>query len=330
MEFDTHRAVDQAQRPVTEPEPMPANIRSIQPGGGFAASMELLWGRLRRRWLKTVRPGYVRRMRDKLRGDPKACPVEVIDSRDLKYFRNVADCWFDPADDRFRRRDKWPFARDGFAELIVFGGGAAVLAMVLATGWIVAPYWAGIPALAATFVFWFFRDPERTIPNTTSVMVSPADGKIVEITRLDDHPFIGEPAIRIGIFLSVFDVHVNRSVMTGRVIRLRYQPGRFRNAMSPASAHENESMEISFVQTQYPFRRYVVRQIAGAIARRIVCWIRPGEIVETGQRFGMIKFGSRTELVIPSSGFEPAVALGDRVHGGASVLGHYRPEASKG
>lgn len=308
---------------IPEPEPLPANIRSIQPGGGTVQAIELAWGRWRRRWLKTTRPAYVRAMREKLRGDPDSCPVEVIDSRDLKFHKNVARCWFEAGDDPFVWRDRLPFARAGFAELLLFGTLFGGLAIVLAGGGFVSPWWSVIPGALFAFVLYFFRDPERTIPADDGSVVSPADGKIVDVSHVAAPEFIGEPAVKIGIFLSVFNVHVNRCSRAGRLIRLQYHPGKFLNALYARSVEENERMDLYFVETSEPHRRFIIKQIAGAIARRIVCEIAPGDEVPHGARFGMIKFGSRTELLLPAANLDVLVRVGDKVQGGATLLARY-------
>jgi phosphatidylserine decarboxylase len=303
-------------------EPLPSNIRSTQPGGGTIQAFELEWGRLRRALLWTFFPQYVRRMKSRLRGDPSGCPVEIIDSRDLKYFRNVCNCGFDPSDDRFAWRNRIPFARPGLAELLLGCGGLILGSIAIwASG---HPYLALAPLPLVAFVLWFFRDPERAIPAGPDVVVSPADGTVVDISRLEGHERIGEPIVRVGIFLSVFNVHVNRAPRRAQVVRLEYRPGKFINALFAESADENERMEIDLVELEAPSRRMIVRQIAGAIARRIVCQLRPGEIVRTGERIGMIKFGSRTELLLPEAGLELSVKVGDKIRGGATCLGRYK------
>jgi phosphatidylserine decarboxylase len=151
-------------------------------------------------------------------------------------------------------------------------------------------------------------------------MVAPADGRVTEITRLEAYEGIGRPALRIGIFLSVFDVHVNRSPCAGRVLSVRHQPGEFLDARHPECGIRNESntVVINPVETTGPI---IVRQIAGLIARRIVCHLKPGDSVMRGQQFGLIKFGSRTELIVPlDSGLEAAVRIGQHVKGGATIL----------
>lgn len=312
------------------PEPMPANVRSIQPGGGAVQAIELAWGWLRRRWLKTFCPGYVAQMRRRVKGDPASCPVEVIDSRDLKYFRNIADCWFAPEDVSFGWRDRLPFARAGLAELMLGCGACIALAAGLASG-LAGPRWlAVLPTVLAALVLYFFRDPDRVIPSEPDVVVSPADGTVVEISQVAGHDFLESPSVKIGIFLSICDVHVNRCVMSGQLLRLCYRPGRFRSALRSRSATDNERMELYFEQPVPPYRRFVIHQIAGAVARRIVCEPRPGEILERGQRFGMIKFGSRTELLLPNERFELMVKVGDKVRGGTTRLGRFAAGSKEG
>ena len=185
-------------------------------------------------------------------------------------------------------------------------------------------YLAVVPAVLLALVIWFFRDPPRRVPQEQGLLVSPADGKIAEITRLEHDEFIRGPAVRIGIFLSIFNVHINRAPSRSRVIALRYHPGRFLNALDPASALHNENMWIGLEEDQTPYRRMVVRQIAGAIARRIVCALRPGDVLERGGKFGMIKLGSRTELIVADvSGLEVTAKVGQKVKAGSSVLARY-------
>lgn len=328
MDMQTHpRRSNEGSLPhgMIPPEPMPANIRSIQPGGGVIQAVELAWGSLRRRILKSLFPRYVQHRKSRLQGDVNDCPVEVIDSRDLKFFKNVAGCWFDPADDNFAWRDRLPFARAGLAELLVFGGPLVVLAILFIwpIGW---PWLSVPPLLGAAFVAYFFRDPNRNIPTEPGVVVSPADGKIVDVTPLDSDGFVHGPAVKIGIFLSVFNVHVNRAALAGRVHRLSYHPGRFLNALSTRSAEVNERLEIACIEEEFPHRRFVIKQIAGLIARRIVCEVRPGQAIARGERIGMIKFGSRTELIVPAAGLEVLVRVGTAVKGGSTILGRYQAE----
>lgn len=303
------------------PEPLPDNIRSAQPGGGVCYRIELAWGRVRRWYLKRFRPGYVRRMASLRRGDPAGAPHEILDPRDLKFCRNVCACDWDERDDPFAWRDRIPFARWGLAELQLMGWPLLVLTVVSAYSfWYLAPVFGVLLGL----VVWFFRDPPRTIPQGPGLVLSPADGKVAEITRLEHDAFFGGPAVRIGIFLSIFNVHLNRSPAAARVIALRYFPGKFLNAMKPASAVENESMWIGLEAEDPPHRRFVVRQIAGAYARRIVCPLRPGDVLAAGAKIGMIKLGSRTELILADEpGLRIEARLGQRVKAGIAILARY-------
>lgn len=167
------------------------------------------------------------------------------------------------------------------------------------------------------FVIFFFRDPVRNVPDGIDIVVSPADGKVLSIEKLDNHPFTGEGTVKISIFLSVFDVHINRIPVGGKVDFIRYHPGKFFVAFEDKASDENEQNEIGLVRSNG--QKIVVTQIAGMIARRIVCRLKPNQEVATGERFGMIRFGSRTELFLPS-GCEVMVEAGDHVTGGLTVL----------
>lgn len=300
------------------PEPMPENFTSVQPGGGLGMTVELLWGRLRRGYLRWARPGYVRRMAALRRGSDAGAPHAILDPRDLKYCRNQVACSWAPADDPFQWRERLPLARWGLAELQLAGWPLLVLTILLAGWWPPAGYLAAVPL---ALIVWFFRDPPRRIPQTPGWYVSPADGRISEVTELEDDELIGGPAVRIGVFLSIFNVHINRMPAAGRVIALRYAPGEFRNALDPASPRVNESTSITVEEDAPPYRTFAVRQIAGTAARRIVCDLRTGESVDRGGKLGMIKLGSRTELILPrDETLEVLVASGDRVAAGSSVL----------
>jgi phosphatidylserine decarboxylase len=304
-----------------EPEPLPGNLTSVQPGGGKCYQIELAWGRWRRWWLRTFRRGYVERMAALRHGSADGTSHEILDPRDLKYCRNQCDCDWDVSADPFRWRERLPFARWGLAEMQLMGW--PLLAAAIAAGW----YWwplAIVVALLLAFVLYFFRDPRRTVPCEPGLLVSPADGTVAEVTELAQDDFIGGPAVRIGIFLSVFNVHINRSPAEARVIRLRYHPGAFLNALDPISAIRNENLWIGLEEEQAPHRRLIVRQIAGLIARRIVCNLRPGEVVPRGHKFGMIKLGSRTELILPIEDHLQVLAqVGQKVHGGVTILARY-------
>lgn len=285
--------------------------------------IELAWGHVRRWYLKKFFRRYVERMASLREGSPEGCPHEVLDPRDLKFYRNQCSCRWRPEDDPFRWRDALPFARVGLAELLLFTTTALLLAVLAA--WIY-PWLALVPLVAGLFVAWFFRDPPRRIPEDAGVVVSPADGKVVAIEEIAYDEFLQGPAVMIGIFLNVFNVHINRVPRAVRVVGLTYRPGKFLNALRPISAQENEQLAVRVQETAAPYRRMIVRQIAGAIARRIVCWVVPGEQLARGAQFGMIKLGSRTELVIPrETGLQIVTQLGDVVQAGSSVLARYEP-----
>jgi len=307
--------------PRSLPEPLPDNFVSAQPGGGVCYRLELAWGRWRRWWLRRFRPGYVRRMAELRRGDPGGAPHEILDPRDLKYFRNRCQCDWDQADDPFRWRERLPFARWGLAELQLMGWPLLGLTVLLAWYfWYLAP----IPGAILGLIVYFFRDPPRRVPPEPGLVVSPADGKVAELTHLDHDEFLGGPAVRIGIFLSIFNVHINRAPAAARVIALRYSPGKFLNALNPESALHNENTWIGLEEEAPPHRRMVLRQISGAIARRIVCNLRPGELVGRGHKFGMIKLGSRTELILPDGeDLSIRVEVGRRLKAGRSVVASY-------
>ena len=322
---------------------MDPKLTWIQPGGGVICRLELAWGRWRRFWLKTFRPGYVRRMAALRKGEFNGCPHEVLDPRDLKYFRNQGGYYWEPKDDPFQWRDRIPFARVGLAELLVLSVPTLLLAAGLATGLALAGAdvafplqiagWLAVATLAVvgSLIVWFFRNPPRQVPVGPGLVVAPADGTVVAVDDLDHDEFVGGPAVQIGIFLSIFSVHLNRSPVAGRVIGLRYKPGKCLNALRAASARENEQLAVRIQEPAAPYRRYVVRQITGAIARRIVCWLKPGDELARGELFGMIKLGSRTELVLPrEAGLRVLVRLGDKLSAGATVLATYAGATASG
>jgi phosphatidylserine decarboxylase len=192
--------------------------------------------------------------------------------------------------------------------------GLSLLAVALVLTWVTGRWgWGVAPLLLAVFLLWFFRDPRRTIPSGPGLIVSPADGLVTETAQISTPE---GPRQRISIFLSVFDVHVNRSPISGVLEAVRYQKGRYLNAMNPASAESNEQ-NIAIVRGEGV--EVTFKQIAGLLARRIVFTPRAGDWLERGQRVGMIKFGSRTDVIL-SPEAELRVKKGQRVKGGASIL----------
>jgi phosphatidylserine decarboxylase len=203
--------------------------------------------------------------------------------------------------------------RDGY-----FYALGLVVAGIL-VGWFAGPAWAVVPLLLAWFFLWFFRDPERAIPDSPGAIVSPADGKVTDVSWVTVG---GEKKTRISIFLNVFDVHVNRSPIAGIVREVRYQRGKFLNAMDEASAEENEQ---NIVHVEGDAQTVIFKQIAGLLARRIVFHPKVGDRLERGQRVGLIKFGSRTDVLLDSTA-SLQVEVGDRVRGGASILAYLQPQ----
>ncbi|HXM68894.1 MAG TPA: phosphatidylserine decarboxylase [Candidatus Acidoferrum sp.] len=203
--------------------------------------------------------------------------------------------------------------RDGYLYALALATAAVLI------GWFAKPAWALAPLALAAFFLWFFRDPERVIPQDPEAIVSPGDGKVTDasIVMVD-----GEKRTRISIFLSVFDVHVNRSPIGGIVREVRYQRGKYLNAMDQASAELNEQ---NIVRVEGEGQVVIFKQIAGLLARRIVFYPKVGDRLERGQRVGLIKFGSRVDVL-----FDAAAALqvkvGDRVRGGASILAYSQPK----
>ncbi|NQT20464.1 MAG: phosphatidylserine decarboxylase family protein [Planctomycetes bacterium] len=216
-----------------------------------------------------------------------------------------------------------PFARYGYRELIIFSAlfGALAALTVCLVWWPLA----AIFVVPLCIVVWFFRDPPRSVPAEKDAVVAPADGRITDITEVDDAEFIGGPATRIGIFLSILSVHINRAPCAGRVSYIKYRKGKFIAAMRPGASSDNEANSVGMVLPDRNDEKILVKQITGAIARRIVCACREGDMLDRGQKFGMIKFGSRTELFVPRTlRFEPAVGVGQKVWAGASILGRFR------
>jgi phosphatidylserine decarboxylase len=223
---------------------------------------------------------------------------------------------------------KWfegmPLACWGWRELNLYGW--PLLAAVIGFALLSSPWcWlAVVPATLLALLLYFFRDPLRRIPDAANAIVSPADGKVVELTPLAHDDFIGGPAVRIGIFLSIFNVHINRAPLAGRVVEMHYRPGKFLNALNPQSAEQNECVWIGFETLEPPLRRFVVRQISGLLARRIVCPLRPAATVTRGEKFGMIKLGSRTELILPAAAVDVKVRVGDNVQAGSDLIARWR------
>jgi phosphatidylserine decarboxylase len=203
---------------------------------------------------------------------------------------------------------RFPIAVEGWPFILPAFGLAALLALL---GWRAS---AGVALALALFVTWFFRDPARAIPADPETLVSPADGKVIEILT---GPDLGA---QVSIFLSIFNVHVNRCVAAGEVVEVTRRPGKFLAAWKHEASSDNAQASVT-VRTPRGDVRFV--QITGLIARRIVCSLSPGDRVERGQRYGLIRFGSRMDVFLPPAA-EPTVRVGDRVRGGADVIARWR------
>jgi len=199
--------------------------------------------------------------------------------------------------------------RDGF----FYGLGFVIVAVV---AWYVSHllWLVALPVVLAMFFLWFFRDPSRKVPNGPGLIVSPGDGKVEQVEWIE---FPDGGRLRMTIFLNVFDVHVNRVPVGGVVTLAEHHEGQFMNAMKPESAVHNEQTLITIDAGGYTVS---FKQIAGLLARRIVCNLKVGDRVERGQRMGLIKFGSRVDVLMPAE-TNPRVKVGDRVKGGSSILG---------
>jgi phosphatidylserine decarboxylase len=193
--------------------------------------------------------------------------------------------------------------------------GSVLLAAAALVGWLVAPLWAVPVLLLAAFFLWFFRDPNRTVTADVGAIVSPADGKVTDISPVT---IDGVRRTRISIFLNVFNVHVNRSPVAGVISNVRYQKGKFLNAMNSASAEQNEQ---NAVTVEGEGQTVVFKQIAGLLARRIVFTKKLGDNVQRGERIGLIKFGSRVDVFLDEVA-NLQIKVGDHVKGGSSVLAY--------
>jgi len=211
------------------------------------------------------------------------------------------------------KKPQIPVALEGYP-FIAFAALTTLVAAVL--GYDIAAL-AGL--VLTGFILFFFRDPERVSPEEPDVLVAPADGKVILIEKIFDDKFVQEHVYKISIFMNVFNVHVNRSPAPGRVERVQYFPGCFYAANSERGALENEYCAI--IMTTPSRMKMAFVQVAGLLARRIVCWVGKGDQLERGQRFGLIRFGSRLDLYLPLQ-VQLEIAVGQKVKAGETVLGY--------
>ncbi|HET8771956.1 MAG TPA: phosphatidylserine decarboxylase family protein [Gemmatimonadaceae bacterium] len=209
------------------------------------------------------------------------------------------------------------FAREGIPFILIALGLAAVgfTAALMRRSW---PLWlvAFVLTVLVIWVAYFFRDPERTGPRGRDLVISPADGRVIEVVEVDEPAFLQGRAVRISVFMNVFNVHVNRYPVSGRVAYVHYNPGKFLNAAAEKASLDNEQMSIG---VQMEHHRVLFRQIAGLIARRIVTYSRVGDDAEQGERMGIIRFGSRVDVFVPV-GSTIRAKVGDRPMAGVTVL----------
>lgn len=205
-----------------------------------------------------------------------------------------------------------PVAKEGYPFIFLAAFATLILTLVSSS-------WAIIGLILTTFVLYFFRDPERFIMDKENGVIAPADGKVIEIEKVFDNDFFQEGAYKISIFMNVFNVHVNRIPYGGKVRKIRYSPGAFYSADSEKGALYNEKCE-TLIESDSGIKIVFV-QVAGLIARRIVNWLEIGDSVSKGQRFGLIRFGSRVDIFVPVD-ISMAVEKGAKVRAGETILGY--------
>ena len=223
-----------------------------------------------------------------------------------------------------------PLTKYGMPQVVVYPAAvaAAMVAVFIGAGTLLGPWvLITIEVVLATVLIWslsFFRDPQRRCPSETNLLLAPADGTVTDIETVQEDDFIGGSALRIGIFLSIFSTHINRAPCNVKVEKITYKEGKCINALNPESGRVNESNDLALIRTDEPADKLIVRQISGAIARRIVCDTAAGRELTGGEKFGMIKFGSRTELYLPiRDNAKCLVKTGDKVKAGLTALVRY-------
>ena len=211
-------------------------------------------------------------------------------------------------------RGPLPLAREGYPLIITTAAAGVVCALL---GWASL---ATAAFAACAFCLLFFRDPERSIPADPSTILAPADGRVIKVAAVTDERFLGGPATLVSIFMSPLDVHINRAPISGRVIDIRYTAGKYFRAFADKASLDNEQNAVVLEDPQG--RRMCVVQIAGFLARRIVCHLQIGMAIERGHRYGLIMFGSRADVFLPPAA-RVRVQVGDRVRGGQTVLAEW-------
>jgi phosphatidylserine decarboxylase len=208
---------------------------------------------------------------------------------------------------------RWPIVKEGIPFLIP----AALLTIFL--GWMGWHLLTFLAILLTLFIAFFFRNPKRKIPSLQNVILSPADGRIIHVGECEEDRFLREKALKVSIFMSLFDVHINRAPASGRILERSYHPGRFLMANAEKSSLLNE--QNSFILETEDRLKILLTQVAGFVARRIVCYPKVNDTLKRGEIFGMIRFGSRIDLYLPTE-VKPIVRLGQHVKGGESIIGY--------
>jgi len=210
-------------------------------------------------------------------------------------------------------KNRWPIAKEGFPFIIP----AALLTVFF--GWLGLKILTVLGILLTLFIAFFFRNPKRKIPVLQNIILSPADGRIIHVGECEEERFLKERALKVSIFMSVFNVHLNRAPVSGKVLQKSYHPGRFLVASVGKSSLLNEQNAF-ILETEDRFKILLI-QIAGFVARRIVCYAKAGDTLRMGEIFGLIRFGSRVDLYLPT-GVKPVVRVGQHVKGGESIIGY--------
>jgi phosphatidylserine decarboxylase len=210
-------------------------------------------------------------------------------------------------------QNKWPIAKEGLPFLIPV---VLLTAILGGMGWEV---WMSLGIILSLCIAFFFRNPRRKIPNLQNVILSPADGTIVNVGEFEEEHFLRKRTLKVSIFMSLFDVHINRAPVSGKVLERSYHPGRFLAANVEKSSLLNEQNAV-ILETEDRFKILLI-QIAGFLARRIVCYAKAGDLLRKGEIFGLIRFGSRIDLYLPTD-VEPIVRVGQHVKGGESIIGY--------
>ena len=211
------------------------------------------------------------------------------------------------------RQNQWPIAKEGLPFLI------PVVLLTVALGIVGWKVWMSLGILFSLFIAYFFRNPRREIPNLQNIIISPADGRIIHVGECEEGRFLKEKVLRVSIFMSLFDVHLNRAPISGKVLERNYLPGRFFVASVEKSSLLNEQNAV-ILETEDRMK-IVLIQIAGFVARRIVCYAKAGDTLRKGEIFGLIRFGSRVDLYLPSA-VKPIVRVGQHVKGVESIIGY--------